>query len=176
MDERRPENEVVSMSLRSGRPFDLTGFRLKFHQQDLPNVTYNTRNSSIIAFDVGAEQAYLNDIMVFSEITRIDADGGAVDAADGNVDDDTLNQTTHLLKSIQIDADGQQLLYINDAKHLYSILNQKKVDASEFLEFKPNYEETKADYSTLSNPDDAFAIAGLITDKQRAYKEIWSER
>jgi len=71
---------------------------------------------------IGAEQAYLNDVEIWAFVDMINT-LDAVVAAD-NAQKLTLTEMSGLIYAVEILADSQQLCYINDARFLLSIMNQ----------------------------------------------------
>lgn len=89
---------------------------------------------------IGAEQAYLNDIEIWADTVLTDAAGLEIPPAAG--ERKTLTEMSGLIYAVELLADSQQLCYINDARFLLSIMNQRKhYGSEEQLHFKIDQDE-----------------------------------
>lgn len=110
----RPENVAASsLALRTGGFFDLSGFSQHCETQQFSQVEYKVASGTTIEATAVASQTYLNNAQFWFKCT--------VSAA-GNSPVCFVNS----LKSVEIRADGTQVLYLDDADILMNIVMQKK--------------------------------------------------
>lgn len=130
----RPERRgAQNLILSNGQPMDLTGFRQKVSQQDMQKSSYVIplgAGTTSFDFQIGAEQAYLNDAQVWAYIYKATNANGTPLAAAAN-ETATISELSHLIHSIEIQADGQVVCSISDARFILSIIQQRKQYGSE---------------------------------------------
>ena len=95
-------------------------------QQDIYDITGNLSN---ITINIPAGQDYLTDAMFWFYPEKVNADGTALAASTV----EAITEFHNLIQSIEIKADGKQIMYLDQARFLLSILNQQKENADEHL-------------------------------------------
>lgn len=132
MDTMRPENiSSLHSSIRTTQFFDLSGFKQKQEFISFPNEEYLIPKGGAVkqmTITVPAQQDYLTDVEFWFRLTYTGAQ-----AADKVF---TITELCNLIKTITIRVDSRQILYLDYAKHLLSIINQRKGDASQQLSSK----------------------------------------
>lgn len=184
--EMRPEKMgAQSLILRNGVPFDLTGFRQKISQQDFQRIDYPILGGvTYMDIQIGAEQAYLNDVEVWTTPTFVDANGNTL--APAVTRGLTLTEMAGLIYSVEILADSQQMCFINDARFLLSIMNQRKhLGSEEQLHYKEWPEQRNigpgvgAQISLLDDTEAYGGVTGAYAGSEaplkRAARAYWME-
>lgn len=155
----RPEAiSAASQSIRTGSFFDLSGFKQHQEYHALPDSYYEvfTNGSTTqITMQVPAANDYLNDIEFWFKIKA--ANGNQAQIKNST---DVPSQMHHLIRSISIKADSRQILYVDHARYLLSIMQQRKKDSSQSLMY--DFDDYPTEYAANTTTVDSNVTQGTF--------------
>lgn len=132
--ELRPEVlGAQSVNMRRGTAFDITGF--KQHQDQFPLVqqTYDLKSTTqIIRHVINSGNDYLNDVSFWFYVDYVQSNGDKMAELPLNV----VDKLYKCIRSVQIKVDGKLIMYVDYAKFLLDIVNQKKKYPDEMMYHK----------------------------------------
>lgn len=166
--EQRTSLLNLSEVLTKGAPFDITGFETQFDTFSFREQEYRTNQARDVIVDIDAQDAYLKDVQFWFRVERVGTAFG---------DDMVLSEMSNLIDSLTIQVDGVNVAKVDHARHLLSILQQRKTDGSneDTLHQKAYGQEQLGTHLNIDPEDDITAVDHK-DDIYRTKQEIKEER
>lgn len=167
----RPELAAGALKeMQLTQPFDMKKFSVEVSQKQTVSRQFSTFSDRFIDIDINHNDAYLHDFALFGRVNIKDSS----DTDTGFAVDASIKELASIIQSITITADGEQLMYLDNARYLLSIMRQKK-DSTEYLDNKRDV-TAQTEAGVVTDWSAAVVAGSLLNNSQKSAVDMAAEK